>query len=78
VAPRAVVLVATFPFLCSDATCVSKSNVAANGFRELYKWLDGADLLIVHADRCEPLAVVRLRFAAEIAALAEHSKKNSA
>jgi Holliday junction resolvase len=49
-----------------------------NGFRELYKWLDGADLLIVHADRCEPLAVVRLRFAAEIAALAERSEKNSA
>jgi Holliday junction resolvase len=46
----------------------------ANGFRELYKWLDGADFLIVKADRLEPLVVVPLKFAAEIAALAERMK----
>jgi Holliday junction resolvase len=39
----------------------------ADGFRELYSWLDGRDVLIVKADRQEPLVVVRLSLAAEIA-----------
>jgi Holliday junction resolvase len=38
----------------------------ADGFRELYSWLDGRDVLIVKADRQEPLVVVRLSLAAEI------------
>lgn len=42
----------------------------ANGFRELYAWLEGRDILIVKADRREPLVVVPLKFAAEIAAKA--------
>jgi hypothetical protein len=42
----------------------------ADGFRELYCWLDGRDMLIVKADRQEPLVVVRLSLAAEIAKLA--------
>ncbi len=42
----------------------------ADGFRELYCWLDGRDVLIVKADRQEPLVVVRLSLAAEIARLA--------
>jgi len=42
-----------------------------NGFRELYKWLDNADMLIVRADRREPLLVIPLKLAAEIAAFAE-------
>jgi Holliday junction resolvase len=41
------------------------------GFRQLYTWLDGADLLIVRADRCEPLVVLPLQLATEIATLAE-------
>ena len=41
----------------------------ADGFRELYSWLDGRDVLIVKADRREPLVVVRLSLAAEIAKL---------
>jgi hypothetical protein len=45
-----------------------------NGFRELYSWLDGADFLIVRADRREPLVVLPLKLAAEIAALAERQK----
>jgi Holliday junction resolvase len=45
-----------------------------NGFRKLYDWLDGADFLIVKADRREPLAIVPLKLAAEIAAAAEKSK----
>jgi hypothetical protein len=39
----------------------------ADGFRELYSWLDGRDVLIVKPDRQEPLVVVRLSLAAEIA-----------
>jgi hypothetical protein len=46
----------------------------ANGFRELYAWLDGRDLLIVRADRRKPLVVVPLRLAAEIARAAERKR----
>ena len=49
----------------------------ADGFRELYRWLEGVDFLVVRADRCEPLAVVPLKFAAKIAALAERMKESS-
>jgi hypothetical protein len=42
----------------------------AGGFRELYGWLDGCDLLIVKADCQELLVVVRLSLAAEIAKVA--------
>jgi Holliday junction resolvase len=48
-----------------------------NGFRELYKWLDGADMLIVRADRRELLVVVPLKLAAEIAAMAERAKRTT-
>ena len=41
------------------------------GFRQLYAWLDGADFLIVRADRNEPLVVVPFRLAIEIAKAAE-------
>jgi hypothetical protein len=44
------------------------------GFRRLYDWLTGADLLILRADRHEPLVVIPLRLAAEIAAVAEGRK----
>jgi hypothetical protein len=43
-------------------------------FKELYRWLDGADFLIVKADRLEPLVVVPLRLAAEIAVTAEKNR----
>jgi Holliday junction resolvase len=49
-----------------------------DGFRELYRWLDGADFLIVKADRLEPLVVLPLKFAAEIAAIAERAKNGAA
>ena len=41
----------------------------ANGFRELYSWLNQRDVLIVKADRQEPLVILRLSLAAEIAKL---------
>jgi Holliday junction resolvase len=49
-------------------------KVRADGFRELYRWLDGADFLIVKCDRGEPLVVIRLKLAAEIAMIAERAK----
>jgi Holliday junction resolvase len=39
----------------------------ADAFRELYSWLDSRDVLIVKADRQEPLVVLRISLAAEIA-----------
>jgi Holliday junction resolvase len=49
-------------------------KVRGNGFRELYRWLDGADFLIVRADRREMLVVIPLKLAAEIAAVAERGR----
>jgi hypothetical protein len=65
----------TVPMLGLDRRVEAK--VRANGFKELYQWLDGADLLIVRADRKEPLVVVPLRLAAEVAAVAEGHKASS-
>jgi hypothetical protein len=49
-----------------------------NGFRRLYDWLGEHDFLVVKADRLEPLVVVPLKLAAEIAALAERAKNGGA
>ena len=49
-------------------------KVRANGFRELYTWLVDRDLLIVRADREEPLVVIPLKLAAEIAGTAERGR----
>jgi hypothetical protein len=43
----------------------------ADGFRELYCWLNGRDVLIVKADRQEPLVIAPLRLAVDIACAAE-------
>jgi hypothetical protein len=48
----------------------------ANGFRRLYDWLGDHDFLIVKADRLEPLVVVPLKLAIEIAAVAEGRRSN--
>ena len=53
------------PFM-GRVLCVEVKPRAA-GFRELYSWLDRRDVLIVKADRQEPLVVVRLSLAAQIA-----------
>ncbi len=39
----------------------------ATGFAQLYGWMNGRDLLIIKADRREPLVVLPLALAAEIA-----------
>jgi Holliday junction resolvase len=51
--------------LGSDRAVEVKCRAA--GFRQLYDWLHQRDVLIVKSDRQEPLVVVRLSLAAEIA-----------
>jgi Holliday junction resolvase len=60
------------PLLGADRRVEVK--IRANGFQRLYDWLTGADLLIVRCDRREPLVVIPLRLAAEVAAVAEGHK----
>lgn len=58
------------PFLGVDRRVEAKCR--ADGFRELYGWLaDNVDYLVVKADRKEPLLVLRLRHAVDIAKIAE-------
>ena len=38
----------------------------ADGFRELYNWLDERDVLTIKSDRREPLVVVRLGLASDL------------
>jgi hypothetical protein len=56
------------PLLAVDRSVEVKCRAA--GFRKLYDWLNGRDVLIVKADRQEPLVVLRLSLAAEIAKVA--------
>ena len=62
----------TIPLLGVDRTIEVKAR--ANGFRELYAWLEQRDVLVVKADRREPLVVLPLRLATVIAAAAEGKK----
>jgi Holliday junction resolvase len=57
------------PLLGRDFCVEVKARAA--GFRELYSWLTDRDVLIVKADRQEPLVVVRLSLAAEVSNLAD-------
>jgi Holliday junction resolvase len=53
------------PFLGRDLCVEVKAR--ADGFCELYSWLDGRDVLIVKADRRQPLVIVRLSLASQFA-----------
>jgi hypothetical protein len=53
------------PFISSDTTIEVKRR--ATGFAQLYDGLNDRDVLIGKADRLEPLAVLRMSLAAEIA-----------
>ena len=71
----------TVPLLGVDRNVEVKCR--GDGFRRLYDWLDARDFLIVKADRKQPLVVVPLRLAVEIArcaegAHAEHERKEAA
>ena len=50
-------------------------KVRGKGFRELYRWLDDADFVVVRADRRELLVVLPLKLATEIAAAAERGRE---
>jgi Holliday junction resolvase len=58
----------TVPVLGIDRVVEVKAR--ANGFKQLYAWLVDRDILIVQADRSEPLVVLPLKLAAKIAAKA--------
>jgi Holliday junction resolvase len=45
------------------------------GFRRLYDWLDGADALILRADRRGLLVVVSIELATEVMSVAERTKE---
>jgi hypothetical protein len=61
------------PVLGVDRVCEAKCR--GTGFQQLYAWLEGRDLLIVRADRRQPLVVVPLNFAIEIARAAERGRR---
>jgi Holliday junction resolvase len=63
------------PLLGLDRTVEVKAR--AHGFQQLYAWLEARDILIVRADRREPLVVLPLKLAAEIAAIAENNHRAS-
>ena len=50
---------AKFPLRSGDV--IIESKVRANGFKQLYGWLEGNDMLIVRADREEHLIVMPLQ-----------------
>jgi hypothetical protein len=60
------------PLLGIDRTAEVKCR--AHGFRELYAWLADHSLLVVKADRRQPLVVVPWRLALEIATAAERGR----
>jgi hypothetical protein len=63
----------SIPVLGIDRCCECKAR--SKGFGQLYAWLDQRDLLIIRQDRREPLVVIPLKLAIEIAIAAEQTKK---
>lgn len=66
----------TVPVIGRDLVVEVKAR--AGGFVELYRWLDDRDVLVVKADRREPLVVLPLSLATEIAMAAEQHMKAGA
>jgi Holliday junction resolvase len=52
-------------------------KVRGDGFKQLYAWLIGSDLLIVKADRRDPLVVLPLALVVELMLAAERGSKAS-
>jgi hypothetical protein len=59
----------------TDRTVEVKAR--GRGFAQLYRWLANRDLLVLRADRSEPLVVAPLRFAIQIAIIAEQASRQS-
>ena len=67
--------------LSVDLLGISRSiecKVRSHGFTQLYEWLANADMLVIRADRREPLVVLPMWLAAEVAAAAEQNEINEA
>ncbi len=62
----------TTPLLGRDMVVEVKAR--ADGFATLYGWLKSRDLLVVKADRREPLVILPLALAIEIATAAERGR----
>jgi Holliday junction resolvase len=60
------------PVLGIDRDIEVKSRAA--GFSRLYSWLEDRYALVVKADRQEPLVIIRLRDAAQVAKIAERGR----
>jgi hypothetical protein len=52
-------------------------KVRSHGFTQLYEWLANSELLIIRADRKEPLVVLPLWLGAEVARVAEQATKGA-
>jgi Holliday junction resolvase len=61
------------PVLGRDLRVEAKAR--SHGFAQIYDWLTGRDLLIVKSDRAEPLVILRLGLATEIAIAAEKGRQ---
>ena len=59
---------------CIGRDLVIEAKSRGSGFRQLYKWLEERDALVLRADRCEALVILRLNLAAEILFKAESNK----
>src|SRR5208283_5763067 len=62
----------TVPVIGRDLVVEAKAR--ADGFAQIYAWLEARDVLVVKADRRDALVILPLRLAAEIAAAAERQK----
>jgi hypothetical protein len=62
----------TVPLLGADRVLAVKA--CTKGFDQLYRWLVGRNLLIIKADRREPLVILPVALAALIARAAEANK----
>jgi Holliday junction resolvase len=60
------------PLLGVDRVIECKSR--RSGFASLYAWLEARDILIIKRDRSDPLVIVPLRLALEIASAAERGR----
>jgi hypothetical protein len=62
----------TTPLLGRDLIVEVK---ARRRFAQLYRWIDGADVLVIQGDHQQPLVIVPLRFALDIAVAAERGRR---
>jgi hypothetical protein len=62
----------TTPLLGRDLIVEAKSRAR---FAQLYRWIDGADVLVLQGDHQQPLVVVRLRFALDVDVAAERGRR---